>query len=415
MLSFMRTKFNQWVVGGIIGFIAFVFVFYGVFNPKSTRGLHEGTVAGEVNGDPIGLAEFNRQLNQRLEFFRQMGGGKITEAQLKAFRVREGVFEELVNRKLMAQAAVSAGLTASDEEVRQKIKEIPAFQKDGRFDTTTYRQVLEANNHTPGSFEKMVREDLSLQSWQRYFKDRVRVSDEEMRREYLVMRDKRDIRYVLLTADSAKRAVQVSDAEVRKFLTDTAKLNLARTQYEQRKASPEMKNLSFDIAKEKIAREILAGEKTEELKKINDRLADQALGVLTASKSSDAKVNALLKPYGVTVKSTGLIARTSPYIPGIGEAKDLMADAFASKSPIDPSQGGKPKKYVSGAWWVVAVVAAAERPDLAKLETEREQIVQQLTARKERELYEAWMKRLREGAKIVKNTAVVSEDGEGGG
>src|SRR6476659_8472653 len=104
MLSWIREKFGTVVIGGIITFIAFVFVFYGVFNPKSTRGLHEGSVAGTVNGDPISISEFNRELNRRIELFKNLSGGKLTDEQIKTFRVREGVFQELVNRKLLAQA-----------------------------------------------------------------------------------------------------------------------------------------------------------------------------------------------------------------------------------------------------------------------------------------------------------------------
>src|SRR6478672_9160999 len=110
MLSWIREKFGTAVIGGIISFIAFVFVFYGVFSPKSTRGLHEGSVAGTVNGDPISIAELNRELNRRMEFFKNIAGGKISDEQLKAFRIKEGVFQELVNRKLMVQEAQHQGL-----------------------------------------------------------------------------------------------------------------------------------------------------------------------------------------------------------------------------------------------------------------------------------------------------------------
>src|SRR4051794_17487239 len=122
MLSKMRTSFGPMMVSGIIGFIAFVFIFSGVFNPKATRGLHEGAVAGQVNGENISLQEFNREYTRRTEFFRQLGGGKLNPQQLKQFRIHEGVFNELVQKKLLGQSAVKAGLAASDEEVREKIR-----------------------------------------------------------------------------------------------------------------------------------------------------------------------------------------------------------------------------------------------------------------------------------------------------
>src|SRR5687767_3741304 len=90
MLTWIREKFGAVMIGSIVGFIAFVFIFSGVFTPSRTKGVHEGAVAGEVNGVPITRAEFSSELNRRLEFFKNMGGGRISEEQLKAFRIREG-------------------------------------------------------------------------------------------------------------------------------------------------------------------------------------------------------------------------------------------------------------------------------------------------------------------------------------
>ena len=53
MLAWIRDKFGGVLVVGIIGFIAFVFVFSDLIRPKATRGIHEGAVAGKVNGDAI--------------------------------------------------------------------------------------------------------------------------------------------------------------------------------------------------------------------------------------------------------------------------------------------------------------------------------------------------------------------------
>jgi hypothetical protein len=407
MLSWIREKFGTVLVYGIIILLALVFVFFGVFNPKSTRGLHEGAVAGTVNGDSVSISEFNRELNRRMEFFKNMGGGKFTDEQLKQFRVREGVFQELANRKLMIQEAHRQGLIAADEEVKEKIREIPAFQKDGKFDVVTYKQVLESNNHTPASFERLVREDVSLQQWEGYFQSRVHVSDAELRKEFAVSQDKRNIKYVLLTADSAKKAVKVDEADVQKFLKDPAKLNLAKIQFEEAKNGP-YKGMKFEAAQETIARGILAADKNDEIQKINLKLADQIVSLMTADKSSDAKVNALLKPYGVDIKTSGLITRKSGILPNVGEAKDLMADAFADKSPVDPKQGGQAKKYPLAGRVLVAVVTETQRADPAQFSKDQDTLKQQITSRKSRELFQDWMGQLTKKAKIEMNPSVVS-------
>lgn len=402
----MRSKWSKIVVGGIIGFIAFVFVVSGVFGPSKFRGLHEGTVAGAVNGDVITLGEFNRELERRMEFFKNLGGGNLTESQLAALNLKEAVFNELVNRKLMVQEARRSGMQPSAEEIRAKIREIPAFQKDGKFDPQTYRQVLQANNYSPGVFERLIREDLSLQGWNSYFRDRVRVSDEEIKNDFLASKDKRNIKYVLLTTDTAAKAIKVSPKEIESFLKDQAKVNLAKNQYEARKSGA-YKGMTFDQAKEKIASEILASQKTDEVRKLNERLASEVAGMLSADKASDARVNAHLKAYGVEVKSTGLITRSTRFIPGVGEAPELLDDAFAAKSPINPKDGGKAKSYNSANWWLVGVVSETQIPDLSKLDSEKDQIRAQLMQRKERQLFDSWLEKLSKGASIKRNEDVV--------
>jgi hypothetical protein len=407
MLSWIREKFGRVIISGIIGFIAFVFVFYGVFSPKSTRGLHDGSVAGTVNGDSISIAEFNRELNRRMEFFKNMGGGKLTDDQLKSFRVREGVFQELVNRKLLVQEAHREGILASDEEVKEKIQEIPAFLKEGKFDILTYKKVLESNNYSAHGFEKMVRDDISLQQWDGYFKERVHVSEEELKREFGISHNQRNIKYVLLTPESAKSEIVVDPAAVKKFLTEPAKVNLVKMKFERGKDTV-YKDQKFESVQESIARDLLASDRLDEIQKINDKRADQVLKLMTADSSSDKAIQALFRGHEVQVKTTGLVDLQKSYLPGIGEARELVKDAFALKSTIDGKAGGTPKKYNLAGRVLVALVIDSKVPDFSQLETSRQSLVQQIMTRKTRSLYEAWMRAVSTEAKIEPNASVVS-------
>lgn len=403
IMSSIRGKYGPILVGGIIGFIVFVFVFTGIFTPDSAQ---SPAVAGTVNGDRITVSEFNREFNRRVDFFKNLGGGKISEAQLKQFRIREGVFQELVNRKIMIQEAKRAGLVASDEEVKDKVKEIEAFQKDGKFDLPTYRKVLQANGYSAGGFEKMLREDISAQLWSEYFRKRAQVSDQEIEREFLASKDKRSLRYVVLTSEVGRKNVKVAKEDVEKFLKDEKKVNLAKNQYEVRKER-DFKDQPFDAVKAQIAEQILAGEKTDEIKKNNDQVAEQVAAVLKADAGSESKVNDLLKQYGVKVQNSGMISRLNAGLPGLGDAKEILSDAFSKGSPIDPAQGGKAKKYSGTGWSAVAVVTGSEKPDLAKLDAEKDAIRGRLQMRKQRELQETFMKKAMADADIERNESIV--------
>jgi len=163
-----------------------------------------------------------------------------------------------------------------------------------------------------------------------------------------------------------------------------------------------------------LARDMIASEKTEEIRSLTDELAGKVKGMLSASDKHDAAINALLKPYGIEVGKTPALSRSSSFVPGAGEVRELVADAFRAPSPIDAAQGGKPKVYPSPGGSIVALVVASEKPDMKKLDlAERVKIVGRLSNRKESALSEARVKRLNERAKVKASKEIVGGDEEG--
>jgi hypothetical protein len=406
MFNWIRQKFGPVVVTLIIGGIAMVFILSDFLAPRGTNGMPgPGAVeAGTVNGEPISSAEFLRELARRTESLKQMTGGKLTDEQLKMFRVRESVFNELVQRKLVLQDCRKAGLVPSDAEVRAKIQELPYFQKDGKFDIAAYQNVLSSNRLTAGKFEDMIRDDLIMQRWVDVVRSRVRISEDEIQREFRIANEKRNLKYVVLDLEAGKKAVQVPASEIDAFLQDSAKLARVKTRYEQDRAT-KFKDQKLEAVQREIAKDILASERVDEARKANQKLADQIVPLL--GKGSDARVQALVKPYGIEVKTTGLITIDSP-VPGVNDAQQLLQDAFAEKSPLIASQGGQAKKYESAAWVVIAVVTDVKKPEISKLAGESAKLEQQLRARKERELEEEWIQELRGKAKIKVNSSVIN-------
>lgn len=408
MLTWLRTKFGTVVILGIVIFIGFVFVFSGVFTPSPLKGLHQGSVAGSVNGESISMAEFQQALNRRMEFFKNLGGGQMTPEQLRAFGIYQSVFNDLVTRKLLSQAAKDAGLVVSDEELRETIREIPAFQRDGKFDPQAYREVLEANRYTPGSFETQLREDLTVQVWNEHFRERVKVSEEEVKNEYLVKENQREIKYALIPRDAVKKTIDIPAKEIKEYLADEKNKNLVKSRYEMAKESA-YKGKTLEQVQNQIAREMIAGNKAQEVTKKGQALAKKAAERLDATKASDSRVKSALKPLDVEVKTTGMVSRKTESIPGVGSAEQLLNDAFAEKSPINPAQGGKAKVYDVASGWLVAVVSDVKKPNLSRLaEKNKLEIRKELLAQKERELFEGWLKKLQENARIERNEAIIS-------
>jgi peptidyl-prolyl cis-trans isomerase D len=152
------------------------------------------------------------------------------------------------------------------------------------------------------------------------------------------------------------------------------------------------KTVPLEAAKDAIARELLAKDRAAALAR------ERAQATLAAAKAG--KPLAAVKIGAVTAapEETGPFGRASPFVPKVGEAPGLTADALAAKA-------GQvlPKIYDTPSGPVVAVVEKRETPDPKGFDAQRETIENRLRNRKESQEQGAWMKALRAAAKIETN------------
>lgn len=402
MLSIMRHRFGIYVFGGVVTLIGFVFIFSGVFTPKGMGGRMGGTsFVGAVNGETISVEDFRRAYNQRLEFFKNLGGG-LSEEQLKAFRVKESVFQELVQRKAIALEAQNQKFIPSKAELREYIMKVDAFKKNDQFDMLTYRKLLESNGMDPGRFEDKVREDLAVQSFTDFVRNRVRVTTEEARLNFISTNEKRKLKYVVISIEAGKKVAQVSNDDLQKFYKDEAKMNLLKSKFEAAKETA-YKGKKLEDVQEQIAKDVILADRSEEIRKSNEAMADQVVTLMGIDAASDEKINALLKNMGIKVQVAESFTRANDQLPGVGESADLSKDVFAKASPLSLQTGGKAKKYLKPGKIIVAALIGVQSADMAEFEKKSSELKQSLQAKKERTFLQEWIKSLTAKAKVETN------------
>src|SRR5690606_28602536 len=96
----------------------------------------------------------------------QMFGDNLPPELIDERALRREELNRLVVQELLNQRMNELGLRASDEQVRRMIREIPAFQDNGRFSPELYRQALAMSGRSAASFEALIRRDLALQQLQ---------------------------------------------------------------------------------------------------------------------------------------------------------------------------------------------------------------------------------------------------------
>ena len=230
LIQKFKAKFNRYFVVGLLGLICLAFVFTGVF-PTATNLIMGGTNVAIVGSQKITQREFAQSLQAEMRPYRAFGD-KIPANFLN--QIRERVLQSLIQGKLLLLEARRVGIQVSEGEIRDTIQKQSYFldEKTKKFDLMQYRDRLAGADLTPGGYEEMVREDLMRKKILDFLQDRIRITDEELRREYKLAGDKRNLEFVRLRNDDAFPKMKVDQAEVNSYLLEPAKFNLVKGHYD---------------------------------------------------------------------------------------------------------------------------------------------------------------------------------------
>ena len=214
MLDVIRKRKRSWLVLLLLGVGVLAFVMVGV-GPQG--GQEQVVTIAEVNGDKITYTELERHYYRMLQTYRQLAGGRLSSADLEALNLRGQLLEELIQQRLLLQAAHELGLRVTDDELVQGIARNPAFQAAGQFNKNTYEQALRGQGLTPGEFEVRQREALVIQKLQDLIQHSIPVTADEVEERYRVDNEEIALDFVRLKTDDFIEGTEVSDEELKAY------------------------------------------------------------------------------------------------------------------------------------------------------------------------------------------------------
>ena len=176
MIKLIRSSkfFTVFLLSVFTVIIIVVFVFWGIgpgTNPTQQ-------VLAEVEGQKIYLQEFWNAHDRISESYRQT---VKDEEVLKKLKLKERVLNDLINERAALVIASSEGITVSNSEVVDAIRNEPVFQKDGHFDSTTYERILKASRFSPKEYETMRTQELTLAKVKRLVGESAELSENEIK------------------------------------------------------------------------------------------------------------------------------------------------------------------------------------------------------------------------------------------
>src|SRR5216684_4398684 len=220
MLDRMRRHRDwlKWSLGLVC--VAFVLFYIPDFLRGSGADAASSDTVAKVEGRDITSGEFRRTYQAQLQAYRSAYGNNMSEQLLKQLGIDQQILQQMVDERAALAESDRLGISVSDEEVRQRIFAMPAFQDNGAFiGETRYQQLLRMQRPplTPSEFEDNVRRSLAVEKLRASLTDWLSVPDQELEREYRRRNDKVKLALVSFTADSFRTKVTATDAEVASY------------------------------------------------------------------------------------------------------------------------------------------------------------------------------------------------------
>jgi peptidyl-prolyl cis-trans isomerase D len=217
MLDRMRRHMSwlKWSLGLVC--LAFIIFYIPDFLRGSGADAAAGDTIAKVEGQDITAAEFRRTYQAQLQAYRSAYGTNMSESLLKQLGIEQQILQQMVDERAALAEANRLGIKVSDEEVRQNIMSIPAFQENGTFiGDQRYQQLLRLQRPpiTPAEFEDSVHRRLTVEKLRAALGDWLSIPDKELEEEYRRRNDKVKLAVVSFTTDSLRTQASASDGDI---------------------------------------------------------------------------------------------------------------------------------------------------------------------------------------------------------
>ncbi len=216
MLQNLREKTSGLFAKIILGLIVIAFSLFGI---ESYFIGQTDTYVAKVGDKEISQQEFRARFDEFRRTELQRSGGALDARYFEQPEIKRQVLDSMIREQVVLEANEKFGVVVPVDRLRAEILQVPAFQRDGRFDEDQYRAVLSAQGMTPVTFADRVGRDMASREMPIQIASTAFVTDAEVD-SYLRLRGQlRDIRSVILAAPALADAT-VNDDEISKYYAD---------------------------------------------------------------------------------------------------------------------------------------------------------------------------------------------------
>jgi peptidyl-prolyl cis-trans isomerase D len=212
-ITLMRKHTKGILIKVMVGLIAVVFIFWGVYAIREKP----GSKIAYVNGDLITGLEYEARYREMLDALQKQYKEYWNDTLIKAFQIKQRALNSLIEKRLISQESARIGLGVTDDEVANAIVTYPAFQVNGEFDEGRYSSLLRYNRMEPTDFESAIKLELLGQKIRHFIKCFFPITDTEIINYYSYQKEKVNIGFVSFNSRDFKGKTEVKQDEKKAY------------------------------------------------------------------------------------------------------------------------------------------------------------------------------------------------------
>jgi len=208
MLQILREKAQGLITWFIVLMIATAFAFFGLSDYFTFKG-HSN--AAKVNGERISW----RTVDGIYERVSRQYGGQADERSLK-----NQILMGLVQRAALMSRAKVLGFQVGEDQLRELLLQIPAFQIEGQFSKEQYLKVLSQASYSDASFRKELLQDALLGQLEQGLMQSSFILQNELADTVALLDEKRDFGYMLIPARASQKDIKIPLDDLKAYYED---------------------------------------------------------------------------------------------------------------------------------------------------------------------------------------------------
>ena len=203
------------VVQVLLALLILPFAFWGIDSYQ--RGVSAVQDVAEVAGHKITMQDFTQAQRDQQDRLRELLGKNFDPALLDTPSQRAELLDQLIQQRLLVIRAVKSNLVVTDEQLREIIIGLPAFQEGGQFSKARYDALLRAQGLNDVVFEARLRRDVELQQLNGAVGESSMVSKAQAMRMLAIQGQEREVSEALLSIDQFASQVKIAPDAVKAY------------------------------------------------------------------------------------------------------------------------------------------------------------------------------------------------------